>query len=64
MEITVQEAKQEILADKMMHIPVGSTSARVKKNYIDPNANSVMVIDQFYFMHNFKAQSSPRQHWI
>ena len=55
MEIYSSRSKQQVLADKMMHIPAGSTSVRFKKNYVDPNANSVMVIDQFYFMHNFKA---------
>ena len=58
----VQRKRQELIDDRGQHISQRSKSHN--KTYSDPNENDVMVVDQSYFMNDFKAQSKHIQQMI
>jgi hypothetical protein len=59
----VQEKRQQVIAEHNQNIATTSKSS-IQKQYSDLNENNVIIVDQSYLMHNFKAEIVQRQHLI
>ena len=58
----VQDQRQQLLAKRIQNIP--SVLSNTVFQHVDPNENNIMVVDQSYFMYNFKALNTKRQNLI